>query len=71
MKTVPDGLACPQCHTEDAQITATVTAGPWERHFYKCPECDLRFAGSWSSTGEREPDYSRSYTSPSMSPSLA
>ena len=71
MKTVSDGIACPQCHAGEASLTATVNAGAWERHFYKCPECDLRFAGSWSSTHERGADHSLSYTSPSMSPSLA
>jgi hypothetical protein len=71
MNTVSEDGCCPECRSGDAQITATVSTGTWERHFYMCPACDLRFAGTWTSTHDRAPGHSRSYTSPSMSLSLA
>jgi len=51
MKTVPHGSPkCPDCEADDPQISATVSAGMWERHFYTCPECELGLVGNWYST---------------------
>lgn len=53
MNTVPNGsVKCPGCETKDARISATVSAGQWERHFYACPECAQVFMGDWYSTHE-------------------
>lgn len=39
---------CPHCGGPTT-VTATVDAGQWEREFFRCRECDFRFAGSWCS----------------------
>jgi hypothetical protein len=53
MNTESQLATCPECACDHARTTATVNTGAWERHFFQCPECDLSFAGSWSSTHDQ------------------
>jgi hypothetical protein len=48
-----ESVTCPGCESTRPRLSAIVSAGPWERLFYTCPDCGLGFAAGWSSTQER------------------
>jgi transcription elongation factor Elf1 len=48
-------MACPECGSREIVVTATVSAGQWERHFCQCPACDLSFPDSWHQLTESVP----------------